>query len=107
MRFVLFFGIALTILGGVHYYVWLRLVRDTALPQPYRLVATVAIVVLAVSVPATMVLRRVLGERDLSDILLWPAMVWLGILFLFFFATVFVDAVRLVVWAVEIGRAHV
>jgi predicted MPP superfamily phosphohydrolase len=109
IRFILFFGIATALLGGIHYYIWLRLVRDAALPQPYRLVATVTIFVLAASVPLTMMLRRGLGDRDLSSLLLWPAMVWLGLMFILFFATLFVDVTRLAVWGIGklVGSAPV
>jgi predicted MPP superfamily phosphohydrolase len=97
-RFIVFFGIASLLLSGVHYYLWARLVRDTALPQPFRSLATIAIVVLAVCVPGTMILRRGLGEQTITDILIWPAMVWLGMMFLFLVVTVAVDAVRLLMW---------
>jgi hypothetical protein len=32
VSFALFFSIMLTIVGGVHYYFWVRLVGDPALP---------------------------------------------------------------------------
>ena len=98
-RFFIFLGVATLILGGIHYYLWARLVRDTVLPQPWRMVATVAIVVLAVSIPATMFLRRGLGETTFSELVLWPAMVWLGTAFFLVVLTASVDLVRLVVWA--------
>lgn len=97
-RFLVFFSIAVLLLGGVHYYIWARLVRDTALPQPYRLVATVAVVVLALCVPLTMMLRRGFGERTLTDLLVWPAMVWLGVVFLLVVSTFAVDLVKLGMW---------
>jgi predicted MPP superfamily phosphohydrolase len=100
-RFLIFIGIATLLLGGVHYYLWARLVRDTALPQPWRLLATVTILVLAVSIPATMFLRRSLGETSFSELILWPAMVWLGMAFLLIVLTASVDLVRLVVWSVN------
>ncbi len=32
--FLIFLAVALAILGGMHGYIWLRLVRDPALPEP-------------------------------------------------------------------------
>src|SRR5262249_27651266 len=53
------FGIAMMILGLAHYYVWLRLVSAAHLPLRWHALATIAIVVLAPSLPvATLALRR-------------------------------------------------
>jgi predicted MPP superfamily phosphohydrolase len=58
-RFSIRFGIAMMILGLAHYYVWLRFVSAPHLPAPWRVPATIAIAVLAPSLPAaTMALRR-------------------------------------------------
>ena len=74
----LFLPIAFAITYGMHSYVWARLVRDTALPPPFRALATGLIIALGVSLPLTMVLGRVL-RRQLSFVA-WPAYVWLGLL---------------------------
>ncbi len=97
-RFLIFIGIAVLLMGGLHYYLWARLVRDPALPQPWRLIATVAIIVMALSAPAMMVLRRAIGEHAISDLLYWPAMAWLGTIFILFFTTLSVDLVRVMIW---------
>jgi hypothetical protein len=34
-RYVIFFAVALLVMGGAHYYVWARLVRDAGLPSPW------------------------------------------------------------------------
>ncbi|HEX3761311.1 MAG TPA: metallophosphoesterase [Kofleriaceae bacterium] len=58
-RFSTRFGIAMMILGLAHYYVWLRLVPAAQLPSRWHVLATIAIVVLAPSLPvATIALRR-------------------------------------------------
>src|SRR5579871_2949842 len=53
-RIVVFLSVMSTITAGVHWFVWARLVRDTALPSPWRAVATTAIVTLALLLPAGM-----------------------------------------------------
>jgi hypothetical protein len=53
-RLTIFFLVVLAAVGGVHFYVWARLVRDTQLPAPFRAWGTAAVVALAVSLPATM-----------------------------------------------------
>ncbi len=44
----IFLLLAIAILGGVHFYLWARLVRDPGLAEPWRRVVTVALVNLAV-----------------------------------------------------------
>ncbi len=48
---IVFLVIALSLIGGLHYYFWARLVRDTALPAPWRQIATGALWVLGLSMP--------------------------------------------------------
>jgi len=43
-QFAAFLAVVLTVVGGWQYYLWTRLVRDPAWPQPYGRLATVAIV---------------------------------------------------------------
>lgn len=97
-RLLVFLAIASAILGGIHTYIWLRLVRGTDLPQPWRAIATIALIAFAVTVPTVMVLRRSLGDRLPANALYTAAMVWLGIAFLLFVALVATDAMRLALW---------
>src|SRR5690348_12143783 len=63
VRFWIRFLIALSILGAAHYYVWLRFVDAAQLPAPWHVTATIAIAVLAPSLPfATFTLRRLPRE---------------------------------------------
>lgn len=95
-RLLAFLGISIAVLGGIHTYIWFRLVRSTALPQPWRTLATVLIIVAALSAPATLILRR--AGSTVADALYKPAMIWLGLAFILFFAVVAGDLVRLVVF---------
>ena len=68
-RYVLFFAIAGLILGSAQYYVWARLVRDAALPAPYRSIATallVALFVILVSIIPVYIATRLAGSSGLT-----------------------------------------
>jgi hypothetical protein len=47
--FFLFFAVALSLVGALHYYVWARLVRDLALPTTAHRALTAALVLLFLS----------------------------------------------------------
>ncbi len=91
--FVIFLVIALSLLGGLHYYFWARLVRDTAMPAPWRQLATAALWALGLSMPASMILWRT--HHPLGRILAWPAFVWMGMLVLLAVSLLGTDVVRL------------
>jgi predicted MPP superfamily phosphohydrolase len=95
-RVLLFLLVVLSIVGGVHFYLWARLVRDTQLPLPLRTWATAAIVALAVSVPATFLVMRRLSP-EVARVLAWPGFVWMGLMFLAFTLVLAGDIVRLLV----------
>ena len=46
-RILIFFGVIFGLTLGTHYYLWARLIRDPMLPSPWRQLATVALIVLA------------------------------------------------------------
>ncbi|HWE28513.1 MAG TPA: metallophosphoesterase [Polyangia bacterium] len=95
--FIVFLVIALSLIGGLHYYFWARLVRDTALPAPWRQLATTALWLLGLSIPATMILWR--SHHPLRNVLAWPAFVWMGMLLIMMLVVFGTDVVRLVVHA--------
>jgi len=97
LSFVIFFVVALGILAGMHGYLWLRLVRDTGLPEPWRRIATWAVVFAAVLIPAGMISARLAGQH-FSRVIPLAAFVWLGLAFLLFSALLAIDAVRLLSW---------
>ena len=49
-RFLLFFVVFVTIVAGLHFYLWRRLVKDTSLPRPWHAGLTIAMAALALSV---------------------------------------------------------
>jgi predicted MPP superfamily phosphohydrolase len=92
VSFALFFSIMVTVVGGVHYYVWLRLVRDPVLPPLAFRVLTGVVLGLFVLVPVSFFLRR--SEAAFTVPLVWIASVWLGVLLLVFFTLLAGDLLR-------------
>jgi hypothetical protein len=80
-RILIFFGIISGITLGTHYYLWARLIRDPMWPSPWRQVATIALIVLALSIPASMLAWRTL-PRNLAIPVSWVGYVWMGSMFL-------------------------
>lgn len=90
---ILFAVVALTIVGSVHYYLWMRLVRDAALPSPWRQIGTGLVIFLGVSLPAIMVISRSVPLGSATWFAYIPY-VWMGMMMLFFFLFAAVDIVR-------------
>jgi predicted MPP superfamily phosphohydrolase len=91
--FLLFLAVILVVVGGVHLYLWVRLVRDTGLSPPWRRGLGAAILLAAVVLPAGMFLLRGLS----AEVGRWLAPVlfgWMGAAFLLFAALVATDALR-------------
>jgi predicted MPP superfamily phosphohydrolase len=76
----MFVGLMSTVTGAVHYYIWARLVRDTALPSVAFRALTALVVVLFVSVPLTFWLSRMLPPHH-GKALLYAAYTWMGLMF--------------------------
>jgi len=90
-----FLVVALLVLALMHLYVWVRLVRDTRLARPWRRLAAVALLLLAIALPVVMsLLRRTpLADRHLLTLV---AFSWLGLLFYLVLLLAALDLVRLV-----------
>ncbi|MBK7876864.1 MAG: metallophosphoesterase [Planctomycetes bacterium] len=91
-----FLVLALFVLVGMNRYVWVRLVRDVALPRPWRLGATVFVVLAALAVPIVFTLARRHSENSISGAtgLVWS---WFGFVFYAFLIVACADLVLLVV----------
>jgi predicted MPP superfamily phosphohydrolase len=87
LQFGIFLTVVIAVLGGSHYYLWLRLVRDTQFPAPWRSIATWVLILLALSLPATFLLSRTLSPAA-GKVVLFAPYVWMGALvfLMFFFA---------------------
>ena len=91
-----FIAISLLLLGGMHYYVWARLVRDPQLPAGAARLAGALIATMALVLPATLILSR---TRGAPRPLVWAAFLWMGVVFLLFAFFGLADAGRVVAWA--------
>jgi uncharacterized protein len=81
LRVVIGLAIVSAILYGMHYYLWLRLVRDTAMPAPWREIASGAIALLGVTMLGGFPLMR-FAPRWLTSAVMWIAYSWMGLAFL-------------------------
>lgn len=81
ISFALFFGISISIVGAFHYYIWSRLIRDPAWPQPWRGVATTSLITLAAAIPLSFVLFRAL-QMPIGRGAIWVIYTWMGMMFL-------------------------
>ena len=80
---------------GIHYYLWARYVRDPGLPAPWRLIATVALVALAVFELGALPLSRLLPVSMVKGVS-YAAFTWMGFSFLLLMFAAAGDVVRLV-----------
>jgi uncharacterized protein len=95
LRIVVAILIATSILGGAHYYLWTRLVRDPALPEPWSSIGRWVLTLLALLIVASIALGRV--HREVSSPIAWVVYTWLGLLFFLFFLWLTVDVGRLII----------
>ena len=93
LSFALFITTAIGILFGLHYYFYVRLIRDLALPREWRVGLTIALVVAGLSMPVAMFLGRVLVAPWRSFVV-WPAFSWMGCMFLLFVLLLAGDVTR-------------
>jgi predicted MPP superfamily phosphohydrolase len=82
--FVVFFLLLTLVIGGVHYYLWARLVRAPDLGPGWARWGTVATVALALLIPVGMLAGRFL-ERPAGKILAGAAFAWMGVAILLLF----------------------
>jgi hypothetical protein len=94
LSFATFIVVSLAVLAGMHAYLWLRLVRDPALGDPWRRVIGIAFVVLTLALPLGILALR-LAPRPLDRLIPIAAFTWLGLAFLLFVAVLALDLARL------------
>jgi hypothetical protein len=100
LSYALFFGIVVCLCGLVHYYFWVRLIRDTSLPPWLHQVLTALLILFALSVPATFLLVGVLKPEQAKPILI-GVYVWMGMVLLLLVPLLITDAARAAVWLVR------
>ena len=94
-RFFIFIAVALSLLAGIHYYLWARLIRDPRWAAPWITVGGTLLSLLAASVPLALILGR--GQGAFRRGFVWGGYVWLGVMFLLFTVVVSTDLLRLLV----------
>ncbi|MGD9483410.1 metallophosphoesterase [Streptomyces sp. TRM70308] len=92
---LVFVVVIVGVLGGAHYYLWRRLVRDVSAPRGvYRRVGTA----LAVLLPLTAVVGQVIGRSDapfnLQRVFAWPGFLWFAVLLYLLLALVALEPLR-------------
>ncbi|MFI1967319.1 metallophosphoesterase [Streptomyces pathocidini] len=93
--FVLVALMVLGLLGGVHWYLWRRLVRDTTAPGGWgRRVGTAAAVVLPLTTVGALVGGRSGAPFAVEQALAWPGYLWLAVLLYLTLAVLVGEAVR-------------
>jgi uncharacterized protein len=94
-QFAIFFVIVAVVLTAFHAYLWLRLIRDTALPSPWKQVAACTLAVLLASIPIAAGIYKNLPSGAARLIGAIP-FVWLGVMMLLLFWFFAVDLMKLV-----------
>ncbi len=92
-RFVVFFGTLSALLGGTHYYFFVRLIEGPALGETWLRVGAIGCAFLAVLTPGGMIAARTL-PRPASTWIAGVSYTWLGVLFMLLMA----------LWVSEIPR---
>ena len=78
--FFVFFGVALSLTAGLHYYIWARLVRDPGLPPLAFRLLTALVILLCASIPLTLWLYRMRPLENMRPLLL-GMFGWMGLMF--------------------------
>jgi predicted MPP superfamily phosphohydrolase len=92
--FALFFFIALAVMAGFHYYLWVRLVRDPGWPAPWGRILAYTIISLGVTIPVGLLIARSL-PLEIAAWLVIPPYTWLGFAFLLGVALIASDVLAL------------
>jgi len=98
LPFLVFVAVVVLLLGGMHYYLWARLVRDPQLPSFLARSLTGAVLLLGLLLPASLVVVR-LSRGHVAPAFVWVAFLWMGIGFLLTAFLGFADAGRFALWA--------
>lgn len=95
LSMAIFLLIASTILGLIHYYLWIRMVRASGLPPPLRQAGSWVLLALYLSIPLSMFASRGL-PFEVSRLLTFLPFIWMGMMMLLFFWFLTADALKAV-----------
>lgn len=95
--FIIFFSAVTIIVLSIHYYLWLRLIRDTGLSDLYKDIGTYSLIAFTLSFPIALLVDRILPLKY-SFHLLWLSYLWLGVMMLLFFLLFSIDMIKIVIY---------
>jgi predicted MPP superfamily phosphohydrolase len=94
---VVFLGVVLFTVVGVHSYLWWRLVKGTTQPGRWRRVGTIIAIALATLLPVTLVGSRAF-PRSVATPLDWVGYLWLAIMFYLLVYLLVFELPRIALW---------
>ncbi len=97
LTFIIFFSTVTIIVLSIHYYLWLRLIRDTGLSGLYKDIGTYSLLAFTLSFPIALLADRILPLKY-SFPLLWLSYFWLGVMMLLFFLLFSIDMIKIVIY---------
>ncbi len=97
LMFIIFFSTVTIIVLSIHYYLWLRLIRDTGLSCLYKNIGTYSLIAFTLSFPIALLADRILPLKY-SFPLLWLFYLWLGVMMLLFFLLFSIDMIKIVIY---------
>jgi predicted MPP superfamily phosphohydrolase len=100
---LMFLAVVTLVVGGIHYLLWARLVRDPAWPAPWPRVGAALLWALGLALPLGMFAGRVLPRPVLSP-LAWGLFLWMGAAFVLFVLVSLGELTRLA--ATALGALH-
>jgi predicted MPP superfamily phosphohydrolase len=95
--FLTFFTMVLLIMGGVHGYLFARLVVGTEIPSPWREISAAVLVIAVLSVPFSFLAGRIL-KRGVARFVVIPVYVWMGFIFQTLFLVLAADLLHGLGW---------
>lgn len=96
LNLLLFFSVITLVVGGIHYYLWSRLVRAPELGAVWQRRGAVLFLGLALLIPIAMGASRFL-PKQLASIASWTAYGWMGVSVLLLFLLLGSELVRVVI----------
>ena len=97
LMFIIFFSTVTIIVLSIHYYLWLRLIRDTGLIGLYKNIGTYSLIAFTLSFPIALLADRILPLKY-SFPLLWLSYLWIGAMMLLFFLLFSIDMIKIVIY---------
>ncbi len=95
--FIVFFSVVTIIVLSIHYYLWLRLIKDTGLSGLYKNIGTYSLIVFAISLPIALLADKILPLKY-SFPLLWLSYFWIGYMMLLFFSLFSMDMIKIPIY---------